>query len=241
VERCSERHGKSFLRGDKLSILLKTTTDFKHGISAYSNRGCRCDVCVSAKSEATRERRARLRGKEPPEHGTSSSYSIYGCRCEICIEARKKSRGEYKKRLYGKEPSKHGLTGYSIYGCRCDVCVSARKESDRRRLEDPKNYELEKERCWRKYGIVGFSYSDYRYLYDKQDGKCAICSTHMEMSTTRDSKVKVTKVANVDHNHETGKVRALLCNGCNKMLGCGGNSETLKKGAAYLDYYEMEV
>ena len=217
-----------------MAVFPGTTKDVKHGQYGY-NTGCRCDICRDAKREVSRKRRERLQGTEPPEHGTSQSYSVYGCRCDVCVEARKQKRDEYKAGLRGKEPPEHGLTGYSIYGCRCEVCVLARKESDMKRLDDPKNYEAEKERCWKKYGIIGFTYSNYRTMYKKQDGRCAICSERIEMRSQNKA-----KVANVDHDHSTGAVRALLCNGCNRMIGNGKNPDILRKGAAYLEYYEGE-
>ena len=46
-------------------------------------------------------------------------------------------------------------------------------------------------------------------LYEKQQNKCAICN--QEPSTKRG--------LHVDHCHKTGKVRGLLCHGCNVSLG----------------------
>ena len=42
-------------------------------------------------------------------------------------------------------------------------------------------------------------------LRDKQGGRCAICGKEKSLV--------------VDHDHMTGKVRALLCHTCNVMLG----------------------
>lgn len=43
----------------------------------------------------------------------------------------------------------------------------------------------------------------------------------------------------IDHNHTTGKVRGLLCDNCNKGLGCfNDNSETLKQAIEYLNKYD---
>jgi len=40
----------------------------------------------------------------------------------------------------------------------------------------------------------------------------------------------------VDHNHSTGKVRGLICNHCNLVLGhAKDNIETLKNAIAYLE------
>jgi len=55
----------------------------------------------------------------------------------------------------------------------------------------------------RKYGL---DVEKYNIMVDGQGGKCAICDN------SNDSLV-------VDHCHETGKVRSLLCNKCNILLG----------------------
>lgn len=48
---------------------------------------------------------------------------------------------------------------------------------------------------------------DYEKLFEKQNGRCDICNKPQE------------KTLSVDHNHETGKVRGLLCTHCNQGLG----------------------
>lgn len=50
---------------------------------------------------------------------------------------------------------------------------------------------------------------DYEKLYQAQGGHCAIC----ERATG------ATRKLSVDHDHETGEVRGLLCRPCNNMLG----------------------
>lgn len=53
--------------------------------------------------------------------------------------------------------------------------------------------------------------SDLNKLMEIQEGKCAICeATHSGKAKRRLS---------VDHNHETGQIRALLCHDCNWMIG----------------------
>lgn len=59
----------------------------------------------------------------------------------------------------------------------------------------------------RKYGITLEQYLD---IYRRQNGLCQICKNHSD--TFEDDLV-------VDHNHTTGKVRGLLCHGCNLSLG----------------------
>lgn len=64
-----------------------------------------------------------------------------------------------------------------------------------------------------KYGITTEVYYD---LLKKQDYVCDICK---KPETAKDSYSKETKNLAVDHNHETGEVRGLLCSACNRGLG----------------------
>lgn len=61
-----------------------------HNASAYSNWGCRCEVC--RESEAARRRalvaRRRTRANIPPElHGLYTTYNNWLCRCTPCRAA----------------------------------------------------------------------------------------------------------------------------------------------------------
>jgi hypothetical protein len=72
----------------------------------------------------------------------------------------------------------------------------------------------------RRYGITFIEYGD-RYL--KQRGVCAICQE-------RPSKPLV-----VDHCHDSGQVRGLLCSHCNAALGfMRDRPEVLARAIAYL-------
>jgi hypothetical protein len=53
-------------------------------------------------------------------------------------------------------------------------------------------------------------------MFIDQDNKCAICN---KMETRFNSKNKELAKLCVDHDPETGKVRALLCYSCNLGLG----------------------
>ena len=71
----------------------------------------------------------------------------------------------------------------------------------------------------RTYGIT---IEDFEKMSQDQNGRCAICLKQ--------------KTLCVDHDHDTGKVRALLCRWCNIMLGnANDNPDTLVRGAIYLE------
>lgn len=67
----------------------------------------------------------------------------------------------------------------------------------------------------------GISSAEYKYIYEQQEGLCAICLK--PETTTRKGVVK--KLA-VDHDHKTGRVRALLCHRCNTLLGFARENRT---------------
>lgn len=69
----------------------------------------------------------------------------------------------------------------------------------------------------------GLSQADYDRMYAAQGGVCAICG-----------KPPKKKRLSVDHDHRTGKVRALLCAGCNGDLAILENPQQLAKSIAYL-------
>lgn len=53
---------------------------------------------------------------------------------------------------------------------------------------------------------------DYNLLRFAQQYKCKICGTHEAQNTYQR--------LHVDHDHITGKVRGLLCDRCNRGIGC---------------------
>ncbi len=64
-----------------------------------------------------------------------------------------------------------------------------------------------------KYGITVDIYQD---MLIEQNGVCKICN---KPETLVDKRYGTLIRLAVDHDHETGKVRGLLCNNCNRMLG----------------------
>lgn len=69
-----------------LKVVLHPLADPPHGTYARysSNRfSCRCADC----RRANRERVAKLKESEAPNHGTYSGYVNYACRCQECKEA----------------------------------------------------------------------------------------------------------------------------------------------------------
>jgi hypothetical protein len=75
----------------------------------------------------------------------------------------------------------------------------------------------------RKYGIT---IADYDRMFEQQGGVCAICGEARPEERT----------LHVDHDHETGVIRGLLCFRCNNALGDFREEyELFQRAADYLD------
>jgi hypothetical protein len=90
-----------------------------------------------------------------------------------------------------------------------------------------KNTERVHEIGLNKYGIT---IEIYQKMLIEQNGTCKICNQH-------ESKFK--KKLCVDHCHQTGQVRALLCSACNQMIGLAKeNVETLQAAILFLEQFK---
>ena len=80
------------------------------------------------------------------------------------------------------------------------------------------------------FNQYGLSLDEYEALLAKQDHRCAIC-----LKPQKDFKRNLA----VDHNHETGHVRGLLCFHCNSGIGHFDESLTTLRRAE--DYLAKEI
>jgi hypothetical protein len=124
--------------------------------------------------------------------------------CERCRASKEDARAQ--RRLHGTDrpcrkcgtnvPERAGKPGITVCDrCRADPRKARRAHEERRRL--------------RKYGLTA---EEYERLLASQNGRCRGCGT------TDPGR----KGWHIDHCHATGRVRCLLCNRCNTVLGmCG--------------------
>ena len=82
--------------------------------------------------------------------------------------------------------------------------------------------------------IYGLEKEDFERMCDEQENKCKICDMEF-MSGLLEMKER--KYApNIDHCHDSGKVRGLLCGSCNKGLGNFKDSKkNLQSAMEYLE------
>ena len=94
------------------------------------------------------------------------------------------------------------------------------------RRDNPERYAMRQRRYHlkRKYAM---SIADFQARVLAQGGKCAACGTAAELV--------------IDHCHARSKVRELLCQSCNKGLGCFFDDPTkLRLAAEYLERHTVE-
>lgn len=132
-------------------------------------------------------------------------------KCTKCGETKPLSEfGKDARKPDGRRPS-------------CKVCVNVEQKAAR--LADPSKHRAN----MLKY-VYGLTPQEYEELLCMCDAKCMICGM-----SAKDHKETTGRFLCVDHNHHTGKVRGLLCNSCNTVLGKMQDSpKLLTKAATYL-------
>ena len=126
-----------------------------------------------------------------------------------------------------KRCKKHGLLNYDQVCFHktsglwlCDKCTKYNKNKNydpikmkeyvKIHAKHRKNYALKKNHK--------LSLDDYEIMLKNQNGKCSICKITFEEYSKIPCK-NPRLYFNVDHCHDTGKIRGLLCNRCNMGLG----------------------
>ena len=98
------------------------------------------------------------------------------------------------------------------------------------RKTDPAKHQqkLDYMRDWayrRKYGITHVQIKAQKQV---QYGRCSICA-------------RKPKSLHVDHDHETGQVREIICPTCNRVIGmCGEEPAVLRALAHYIEHYRRQ-
>ncbi len=140
--------------------------------------------------------------------GNNCRQALYGRTydCLSCIRL-------YRKELHKRNPS-----------------IAIKQNTKRReQRKTPEGLRRDRDSVYRyRYGIA---LDKYEEMLKKQNGKCAIC----RKTETHKNQYGVWSLT-VDHNHETNKVRELLCFKCNTLLGfCEESISILRKVISYLN------
>jgi len=121
---------------------------------------------------------------------------------------------DFKPQYVPTKPCKHG---HYLRWTASNNCVKCDNELKERRKLKIKLKRIEKE--------YGLSAHQYYALVNSRNSSCEICGTCYEDSFS----------LHIDHCHNTGMVRGLLCSKCNQGIGLLGDSvDSLKKAIEYL-------
>lgn len=162
-----------------------------------SNNMLRCKVCCQEKPTSEFTRR-------------SQSKTGFQWKCKSCT---KEYRRNNKEKI-----NEYGRTYLSEYYQ--NNKESYKEWSKRFRLANPEYIKEYNKGYYRNNKVrfkdstlksrYGITQLEYDRMYQIQQGKCMICGTHQ---------TDLTQKLGVDHDHQTHRVRDLLCSNCNKGLG----------------------
>lgn len=167
----------------------------------------RCYRCKINKhiSEFTKDKQRKSGLCEECKSCTKIRHKLY-------YESNKETHKRTKKVYYETNKDKILEKSRAYYHANKSECSRRAKEW---RLKNPDSI---KRARLKRYGITLEQYTD---LVLKQEGLCKICGEN--------------KPLDIDHNHETGLIRGLLCGCCNKGIGqLKDNIELLENAIKYL-------
>lgn len=125
---------------------------------------------------------------------------------------------------------------YSSFSNRCKPCKNIQtlssREKDKQgyneymrihRKNHPRKKALERNRMLKhRYGITQDQYNE---IFISQEDKCNICKKHQD---------EFKRPLVVDHDHNTSKIRGLLCDGCNTTIAIFDNQKLLEAAKKHL-------
>lgn len=108
---------------------------------------------------------------------------------------------------------------------KCSVKLDFTPKHEEKTHTTPKKNKSKSKSNKKRYEKYGITENNYDAIFDSQNGVCAICG----------SPPKGDRELVIDHNHNTGKVRGLLCVTCNAGIGMlKDNKQILKRASDYL-------
>jgi hypothetical protein len=150
----------------------------------------------------------------------SRHTTIVGMELRSCLLCKvDKDRSEF----YRQPRRKDGLFPY------CKSCSNSKSAQWRRDNPDASKAIATRGRdrhritskAWKMKYFYGITRDQYESMLAAQDGKCAIETCGREIVNAFSAlRVPLRQIACIDHDHVSGKVRALLCHRCNYVVGC---------------------
>ena len=155
----------------------------------------------------------------------------------VPLELKRKRENDRARERYATDPAyakrkrdkarKYGEDNREKVNARVRKWSSENKDQIKKYRQENKEKAAIVAREWALKSFYGLSLDDYDKMYTAQEGVCAICSQAGKRSLC------------VDHCHTTGKVRALLCDSCNRGIGMlKEDTSVLQAAIAYLNRHK---
>jgi hypothetical protein len=184
----------------------KPLDEFWRNKSSSDGRATYCIPCFKRRNRAASERRAMREGRAMREPSNRPIHIADGERyCPSC------------QQVLPIEDFVRNRRTKSGFGSYCRPCQRAKvAESIKRRHGTTRHYHLK-----RRYGLGA---DEVLAMLEAQGSACLICRRQMTVET-----------AHVDHDHVSGRVRGMLCFGCNGGMGqFSDDPDVLVRAARYL-------
>jgi hypothetical protein len=139
---------------------------------------------------------------------------------------------EYRKKYRAAHPGKEAEYAREYRRLYPD---RARTSWKKHRELHPVDFLVDKNQHLKYY--FGITINEYMEMHNRQGGVCKICGQPETKKQRRGKSQKVTADSlHVDHDHKSGKIRGLLCNRCNHLLGEAEDSiQILASAIKYLE------
>jgi hypothetical protein len=145
--------------------------------------------------------------------------------CDRCYERQRQREAYANNPEYRERMKAHGRAAYHRKVEAEPEHRSALAAKAAVRAHTPEGIRYRRGYVLRKYGLT---LEARDAMIASQGGRCAICPNVLDVSKP--------KGCHVDHDHKTGKVRGLLCSGCNLGLGHFRDDPALLRiAASYLE------
>jgi hypothetical protein len=215
IQYCPKGHNKDLLGRDKwghCTACLKERHPLKQGAQPGNKNKKRVRFCP--------------KGHDKDVVGRTKNYRCKQCFLDYQKEYIRKNLEKVRK--YRKKYN-HAYNKKNRKKCRARSKKWHKEHREQANMRRKKFAKEHQEERWAnnlkvKFGITPV---DYNKLLMEQKDRCAGCLRH---------KSKFKRKLAVDHDHKTGRVRGLLCPGCNTLLGhIKDDPDVLKRLIKYLN------
>ena len=197
-----------------------------------SRRRKRCEPCAVLRNADLQRQRMAIRQRRPGPR----SFACERCgevvevgpggkagNSRWCDACRPAVRSEQNKARYDADPERHRKAARDYYRRDLETNRQRSRDAQARRRADPEKrlHDLRRRRS-RRFGIS----IDEVIVVDGLVGTpCPVCSATM-------TDQRGLRLLCIDHDHETGRVRGVLCSSCNTALGMFNDDPTRLRAAA---------